>query len=176
MSINWLPAGFEKIVPDLGGTGSGYGVQHKRQVFTNQVTGTVIAPVICYESVFGEFVARYVANGADIITIITNDGWWGNSQGYHQHLGFASLRAIETRRSVARAANTGISALINQRGDITGQTEWWEKDTLRGTLTKGTRSTLYVIHGDYLYRLALIYTIIISILTFIAAPIRRLRF
>lgn len=175
MSIKWLPAGFEKIVPDLGGTGSGYGVQHDRQVFTNQVTGTVIAPVICYESVFGEFVGRYVANGADIITIITNDGWWGNSQGYRQHLGFASLRAIETRRSVARAANTGISALINQRGDITMQTGWWERDTLRGTLSKGNRTTLYVIHGDYLYRLAVIYTIIISILTFIAAPLRRLR-
>jgi apolipoprotein N-acyltransferase len=176
MSINWLPSGVERILPNLGGTGSGYGVQHNREVFTSNVTGTVIAPVICYESVFGEFVGRYAAKGADIITIITNDGWWGNSQGYRQHLGFASLRAIETRRPVARAANTGISALINQRGDITMQTGWWEKDTLRGTLIKGTRSTLYVIHGDYLYRLALIYTIIISILTFIAAPIRRLRF
>jgi apolipoprotein N-acyltransferase len=175
MSINWLPAGFERILPNLGGTGSGYGVQHERQVFTNKVTGTVIAPVICYESVFGEFVGRYAAKGADIITIITNDGWWGNSQGYRQHLGFASLRAIETRRPVARAANTGISALINQRGDITMQTGWWEKDTLRGTLTRGNHATLYVIHGDYLYRLATIYTIIITILTFIAAPIRRLR-
>ncbi|MCA1756808.1 MAG: apolipoprotein N-acyltransferase [Bacteroidales bacterium] len=175
MSINWLPGRLERILPDLGGTGSGYGIQRERRVFTNPVTGTVIAPVICYESLFGEFVGRYVANGADIITIITNDGWWGNSQGYRQHLGFASLRAIETRRAVARAANTGISALINQRGDITVQTGWWERDTLRGSLSKGTSTTLYVIHGNYLYRLALIYTIIISILTFIASPIRKLR-
>lgn len=174
MSIRWLPDRLEKIVPSLGGTGSGYGVQYERSVFTNPATGTVIAPVICYESVFGEFVGRYIAAGAHIIVIITNDGWWGNSQGYMQHLGFASLRAIETRRPVARAANTGISALINQRGDITHHTDWWEREILRGTLNRGTDTTLYTLHGDFLYRLALIYVILISVLTFIAAPIRKL--
>lgn len=175
MSIRWLPDRLDKIIPSLSGTGSGYGVQHERSVSTNPATGTVIAPVICYESVFGEFVGRYISAGAHIIVIITNDGWWGNSQGYMQHLGFASLRAIETRRPVARAANTGISALINQRGDITHHTDWWERDILRGTLNRGTDVTLYTVHGDFLYRLALIYMIIISVLTFIAAPIRKLR-
>jgi len=68
-----------------------------------------IAPIICYESVFGEFVTDYVKKGAQALFIITNDGWWKNTNGYKQHLYFASLRAIETRRQVVRAANTGVS-------------------------------------------------------------------
>ena len=75
-----------------------------------------IAPIICYESVFGKYVTEYVKKGANALFIITNDGWWKNTNGYKQHLSFASIRAIETRRPVARAANTGVSCIIDIRG------------------------------------------------------------
>lgn len=103
---------------------------------------------VCYESVFGEYYTDYIRKGARAMTIITNDAWWGNTPGYKQHLSYASLRAIETRRAIARSANTGISAIISPTGEILEETEWWEKETLKGTLPLKDDLTFYVIHGD----------------------------
>ena len=82
------------------------------------------------------------------------DGWWGDTPGYHQHLSYASLRAIETRRSIARSANTGISALINQRGEILEQTEWWKPAYINGSLNLNNRQTVFVKYGDITGRIA----------------------
>ncbi|WP_431217736.1 nitrilase-related carbon-nitrogen hydrolase [Puia sp. P3] len=68
---------------------------------------------------YGEFMSRYVRNGANVVAIITNDGWWGNTPGYRQHESYARLRAIETRRWVIRSANTGVSCVISPAGEIT---------------------------------------------------------
>jgi apolipoprotein N-acyltransferase len=110
-------------------------------------------------------------NGADIMFIITNDGWWGNTGGYRQHFAFAHLRAIETRRCIARSANTGISAFIDQRGDAHQQTKYWEPAAIKGTLNANSSLTFYTRHGDYIARIAtgcgiilLIGTIVIHIL------------
>ena len=111
-----------------------------------------IAPVVCYESVYGEFVSQQVRKGAEVITIITNDGWWQDTPGYKQHMAFARLRAVENRRSVARCANTGTSALINQRGDVIQQTKWWETTTLVGTINKNKELTIYSMYGDFFGR------------------------
>jgi len=165
----------EKIIPDLGGTMSGYGTQENREVFHHQQTGSVVAPVICYESVFGEYVTGYIKKGAELIFIITNDGWWKNTAGYKQHLMFASIRAIETRRSIARAANTGISCFINQRGEIVSRSQWWSKEVLSGTLARNQEITFYVRFGDFIYKYADIFSIFLLILTFIAIPLRKLR-
>ena len=83
-----------------------------------------------------------------IIFIITNDGWWGNTPGYKQHASFASLRAIENRKSVARSANTGISCFINQRGDITQATKWWVPTAINGIINKNNETTFYTQNGD----------------------------
>lgn len=107
-----------------------------------------VGSAVCYESVYGEYYTGYVREGAEVMAIITNDAWWGNTPGYRQHLSYASLRAIETRRSIARCANTGISALIDQRGDIVQQTSWWEPAVLSGTVNRNDRITFFVQHGD----------------------------
>jgi apolipoprotein N-acyltransferase len=86
--------------------------------------------------------------------IITNDGWWRNTPGHRQHLRYASLRAIETRRSIARSANTGISAIINQRGEIAQRTSWWVRTTLSGTINANEHITPYVKYGDVIGRVA----------------------
>lgn len=107
---------------------------------------------ICYESIYGEYVTEYVRKGAQVLCVITNDGWWGDTPGYHQHFSYSRLRAIETRRDVARCANTGISAFINQRGDVLQQTGWWVPDTLRGRVNLTERKTFFVLHGDIVGR------------------------
>ena len=151
----------EKILPDMGGTLWGYGIQENRSCFRHSYTGQVVAPVICYESVFGNFVADYVRIGAEALFIITNDGWWKNTNGYYHHLSYASLRAIETRRPVARCANTGISCFIDIRGKRIRETEWLTADILKGTIRSGIGETFYVRHGDYISVVAAFASILI---------------
>lgn len=133
----------------FGGSSGGFGRQDQPSVFYSQ-SGIGAAPVICYESVWGGYVAEYVKQGAQFIAIITNDGWWGNTAGKDQHLQYAKLRAIETRRWVARSANTGISAFINQRGDIVQRTEWWTPDAIKQDINLNEELTFYVQTGDYI--------------------------
>ncbi len=116
--------------------------------------GHQIAVMICYESAFGGYVSEFVDKGADLIFVITNDGWWKNTLGHRQHFEMSKLRAIENRRCVARSANTGISGFINQRGDVMQKTKYWEQDVIRQTLKANRNLTFYTKHGDYLYRIA----------------------
>jgi len=112
--------------------------------------GVKVAPVICYESLFGSYVTNYVKKGANIIFILSNDGWWGESAGHKQHFSYARLRAIENRRSVVRSANTGISAIINKRGDILASIKSFKREALRSTVTLNNKLTVYTMCGDYL--------------------------
>ena len=107
-----------------------------------------IGCAVCYESVYGEYYTDYIRKGAKAMTIITNDAWWGNTPGYRQHLSYASLRAIETRRAIARCANTGISAIISPSGKIVASTEWWKPDVLEGRIPLRDDITFFVSHGD----------------------------
>ncbi|MGD1843238.1 MAG: apolipoprotein N-acyltransferase [Thermonemataceae bacterium] len=136
------------LVIDLGGTAGGLGKQAERSLFIKD--SVKVAPLICYESIFGDFVGDY--KGANVLCIITNDGWWGNTPGHRQHLHYASLRAIELRKDIARSANTGISCFINQRGDILQATNYWEQASIRATLKANDKQTLYATYGDYLGR------------------------
>lgn len=147
----WL---LNDVVFDLGGTTGSLGVQSRP---SNLVLhdGTKVAPNICYESVFGGYLTEFVKEGAELIVVITNDGWWRNTSGHKQHFSFSRLRAVETRRSIARAANTGISAFINQRGDVSQSTPWWTETTISGSLNLNEDITFYVKYGDYLGRIAM---------------------
>lgn len=144
---------FGQLAINLGGTVNSYGKQPEISIFTAS-DSTRIGTAICYESVYGDYCRGYVLQGAQVMSIITNDGWWRDTPGYRQHLSYARLRAIELRRSIARSANTGISALINQRGDIVAQTQWWEESALRGSLNLNDELTFYVRHGDIIARVA----------------------
>ena len=143
---------FEFLAIDLGGITGSLGTQDYREVFESN--SAKIAPIICYESIFGEFISQYVRNGADLFTIITNDGWWKDTPGYKQHLNYASLRAIECRKAIARSANTGISALIDCKGIITNATRWDEETVIKGRLETNTTQTFYVKFGDYIGRIS----------------------
>ncbi|MCP9198290.1 apolipoprotein N-acyltransferase [Gramella sp. GC03-9] len=141
------------IMIDLGGTVAMKTTQEDREVFwLNDSTGT--APIICYESVYGEYVTGYVENGANFLSIITNDAWWDDTQGHKQHLSYARLRAVESRRFVARSANTGISAIINSRGDLVKTLGYEKLGTISGKVGLSSEKTFYVKYGDYIARIA----------------------
>ncbi|WP_026935524.1 apolipoprotein N-acyltransferase [Christiangramia echinicola] len=141
------------VMIDLGGTVAMKTTQEDREVlWVKDELGT--APIICYESVYGEYVTGYVENGAGFLSIITNDAWWGNTQGHQQHLSYARLRAVETRRYVARSANTGISAIINSRGNIVKKLAYEKQGSINGQIGISTEKTFYVKYGDYIPRIA----------------------
>jgi apolipoprotein N-acyltransferase len=162
----------EKYALDLGGTIGSIGTNHVQAPFIINDT-LKIAPVICYESVFGEFVNQFVKNGANAIFVITNDGWWGNTPGHRQHLLFSVLRAIETRRSIARSANTGISCFVNQRGDISQRTSYWVPGAIRSTINANSGLTFYVRYGDYIGRGFILVSILMFILTIYYSIVHR---
>lgn len=139
---------------NLGGTIALKTTQNERSVFTGRETAGKAAPIICYETVYGEFVTDYIKKGANFLAVLTNDAWWGDTQGYKQLLSYTRLRAIETRRSVARSANTGISAFINGRGDILKALPYRDFNTLRCTIALNEEITFYVRMGDYIARIA----------------------
>ena len=130
-----------------------------------------MVPAICYESVYGEHIAEFVKNGAEFISVITNDAWWGNTPGYKQHLSYSKLRAIETRKWVARSANTGISAFINPQGEIVKQSNWREKVAIKQNIELNKVKTFYTRNGDYIGRAAALSSLIFFILGFL--PKRR---
>lgn len=148
-----LFAFLKPLVDKLDGAMEGHGKQEEREAFESE--SGKIAPVICYESVFGDYHAGYIAAGAEAIFIVTNDGWWDNSGGHKQHLAYASLRAIETRRSIARSANTGVSCFLNQRGDILQPTEYGVEATVNGKIRMNSERTFYTIWRDIIARVAL---------------------
>jgi apolipoprotein N-acyltransferase len=139
---------------DLGGVSGSLGTQEERSVLRDDLHALRVAPAICYESVFGAHVGAHVANGANLIAIITNDGWWGDSPGPRQHLTFASLRAIEMRRSVARSANTGISCWVDPRGVVHDRTAWWQPASFRAQMPLNGTPTIYARFGDVIGRSA----------------------
>ena len=138
---------------DLGGISGSLGQDSFARVFYSK-NKIGAAPLICYESIFGEYVSTFVQKGAQIIFVLTNDGWWGNTPGYRHHKLYASLRAIENRREVVRCANTGTSCHIDKRGIISGETPWWENVVMNYSVTPETDLTFYSKHGDYLGKIA----------------------
>ena len=138
----------------------------EKEAFNFELDSMQIAPVICYESIYGEYFSSYVTKGAHAAFIITNDGWWENTPGYQQHLAYGRLRAVETRRSIARSANTGISCFINQRGDVLQATKWWEEDAIVGSINLNNKETFYVRSGDWLGRLLAALSVLLLVWTF----------
>ncbi|MBE0640034.1 MAG: apolipoprotein N-acyltransferase [Bacteroidales bacterium] len=163
----------QELAFDLGGTVGSLGYSPEREVFTSKCGKFVVGPIICYESIYGDFTADFIRNGANLLLIITNDGWWGNTAGHRQHFSFAPLRAIETRRSIARSANTGISGFINQRGDILKASEYWVPDVMKASLHTNDAITVYVKYGDYIGRISTFLSFFLILIAITASRLNR---
>jgi apolipoprotein N-acyltransferase len=146
--LKFIDSWFEKF----GGTTAGYARQKERTVL-NAKGGYKIAPSICYESIYGEFMSRYVRNGANLICIITNDGWWKNTPGHKQHMNYARLRAIETRTWIARSANTGISCFIDPYGRVIDPQPYDTDAVIKLPVAVTEHKTFFVRYGDILSKI-----------------------
>lgn len=111
---------------------------------------TKLAVLICFESVFSDYVSQGVKEGAQFLIIITNDGWWGNNGGPVQHEQFAVLRAIENRKWIIRAGQTGISCFIDPLGNIYDTIPYDTEGIVVKDIYTNTDQTFYSIHGDVL--------------------------
>jgi apolipoprotein N-acyltransferase len=153
-----LPPFLRFMVPlfeKFGATEDGYTGQPDRTPLQTTNHSYIIAPSVCYESIYGEFMAEFAHNGADVIAVITNDGWWGDTPGYHQHESYARLRAIETHRWVVRSANTGVSAIISPSGRILDSRPWAKQAVMKVTVPREKGLTFYARYGDCLSKLML---------------------
>lgn len=157
----------ESLAIEMGGTFGSLGTQKYRSVFTDSLNNTHVAPVICYESVYSDFVTGYMQKNANIIFIITNDGWWGKTPGHIQHLNYARLRAIENRVQIARSANTGISCFINEFGEISNATNFWEEAVIEKQLYKNNNRTFFAKNGDIISYFSTFIAIILVMLSII---------
>ena len=154
------------MVHKLGGAMGDWGKQDHPTAFHGQASN--VGPVICYESIFGEYDIGYILDDAEWLAVMTNDGWWDNTPGHRQHAALARLRAIELRRDVVRAANMGWCAFINQRGDMAVANVYGEEAAELQTIRANDSISYYARVGDFLARIALLISILSAIVAITA--------
>lgn len=137
----WLPW-LKKLVPNI----ADFEQATNGGVLTDGTTK--FGSLICYESIFPEEARARVADGAEVLVVVTNDAWYGQSPAAWQHLQAARMRAVETGRYILRAANTGVSAIITPDGTITATAPWWTQGIVKGTYRTSRVTTLYQQWGD----------------------------
>lgn len=122
-----------------------------------------IAPLICYEAIFPEIPRVMLRKGANVIVNITNDAWFGKTSAPYQHFQIARMRTIEMRAPLLRSANTGISGLIDETGEIMLATGIFvdAAESVRVKLSKGRKPTLYLQYGDFFSALSIFVVLII---------------
>ena len=156
-----------KLAVDLGGMSGSLGSSNTLHNF--KVDGVNVRPLICYESIYGEMNIE----NSDLITIITNDGWWKNTAGYKQHFSYASLRAIEQRKVIVRSANTGISGVISSNGEILQETNWDEAICIAADVKLNSKSTFYAQFGNYIGRISVFVAFMLMTVTFVKGKLRK---
>lgn len=140
-----VPWPLEGVLPGFVGNFS-YGREYDLLPLGEAKAGVMI----CFESHFGQLSRQYVLNGADVIIEMTNDGYLGPTPVLRQHLANAVFRAVETNRPVLRVTNVGITAYINERGEVLDAAESYVEDTRVWTVAKSDGSqTFYVTFGDW---------------------------
>lgn len=162
--------GFLDKFVDLGGITGQLGRNDKAAVFDKG--GVKYGPAICYEGIYGDCFARFAREGAEVMLVMSNDGWWGNTPGHRRLFDYCRLRAIETRRAIARSANTGVSGFINARGDIIQSLGWDKRGVLTQSVEVREEITPYVTYGDWVGRMSLLVALL-GVLYYSAYSIKR---
>lgn len=162
--------GFLDKFVDLGGITGQLGRNDKAAVF--EKGGVKYGPAICYEGIYGDCFARFAREGAEVMLVMSNDGWWGNTPGHRRLFDYCRLRAIETRRAIARSANTGVSGFINARGDVIQNLGWEKRGVLTQSIEVREEITPYVAYGDWVGRMSLLVALL-GVLYYSAYSIKR---
>jgi apolipoprotein N-acyltransferase len=156
-----------KLAVDLGGTSGSLGSENTVHQF--MVDDKIITPLICYESIYGDL----KKGKTNLITIITNDGWWKNTVGYKQHFAYARLRAVEQRKTIIRSANTGVSGVINGKGEVLESTNWHEAVCIATDVELNNETTFYSVFGDYIGRLSVFVAAMLFIVAFVKGRLKK---
>ena len=149
-----------KMVVGIGDFRSGEGF-HPLRLLGNHRAGILI----CYEAIFPEYSRLYKRRGAELLVNMTNDAWFGETSAPHQHLSMTILRAVENRVYFVRAANTGISAIIDPTGRIVARTRTFERTALSGTVRWMNLGSFYAQYGDIFLYLCLTWVMALSIIS-----------
>lgn len=168
---SWIFKIFRFFVVDLGGVAGQLGKGDGASLFEGN-GDYQFGTAICYEGLYGDFYGDFVRQGASMMTIISNDGWWRDTPGHRHLYSMSSLRAVEHRRAIARSANTGTSGFIDSRGDSQLSMGWDERGVLTHDVALHHNLTIYTRWGDYIARIALLVAAL-SLLYFVAYRVRR---
>lgn len=155
---------------DLGGISGqlGWGTEYK----TFDSRNVAMGPAICYEGLYADYFAGFVREGAEVMGVISNDGWWGDTPGHKRLFDFCRLRAVETRRAIARSANTGKSGFITPRGDVIESLGWDRRGVMTRPIEVRDDKTAYVLYGDWIARVSVLVALL-SLLYYVAYRVRR---
>ncbi len=151
--IHLVPFGEYVPVQDLlffiGSLGEGIGdFKSGREVYNFSLPQGKFGVLICFEVIFPDLCRGFVKTGANFLVTITNDAWFGRTSAPYQHFSMAAFRAVENRVFVARAANTGITGIIDPKGKILKEGGIFKQETMNGTIRLSNRKTFYTLHGD----------------------------
>ena len=150
------------IEPLRWGVGiSNWGLASDSTVFESRKFNSKFLSMVCYESIFPEFIAHFVDKGAEFLVFITNDSWWGNTSGARQHNQYSIIRAIENRRWVVRCANGGISSFVDPLGRMYDQTQMYTQAYISHQIEPLKTKTFYSNHGDWIARICASITAVI---------------
>lgn len=153
---------FESLRLSINQMRSSYGRTDKANVFSHE--NLRIAPIICRDANFPDYVRKFIENGSNILAVIANDGWAGSTAGYQQNAAYSKAIAISMRRSIARSANTGESLFIDAEGNSYQNTNWGEQKVIVRELDVNQRLSFYAVYGDYLGVLSLAVLILTAFL------------
>ena len=126
----------------------------------------LIANIICYESIFPSLVSEFVRKGARLLTLVTNDGWYGTSYGPYQHLAIGRIRCIENRRAMARCANTGLTVVLDKFGRTMAEVPWWQEETLTAEVPLESRLSVYTSYPDFFPKAASVLSVVLFVVAF----------
>jgi apolipoprotein N-acyltransferase len=130
---------------------------------TAEADGHRLGAFICYEAIFPDLVRRFSAQGAELLVNITNDAWYGRTSAPHQHLAMAVFRAVENGKYLVRAANTGISAVVDPRGRVLERTPLFEPAVVVREVPLAPGLTFYARYGDVFAWSAFLATLLLTI-------------
>jgi apolipoprotein N-acyltransferase len=153
---------------ELGGTSGTLGTSEQRTIFNDEQMGLKLAPIICWENEFSGYATEYSRAGANLLAVITNDGWWGNTKGHIQHMRFSCLRAIEQQKYLVRSANTGISTIIDAKGRPHEQLQWEEEGIIVDAVPLLEGQSWYVRTGNFLGPLMTVIFLLCSFIVLIS--------
>jgi apolipoprotein N-acyltransferase len=151
--IHLVPFGEYVPMQDLlffmGSLGEGIGdFKSGKEIYNFSLPQGQFGVLICFEIIFPDLCRRFVKKGANFLVTITNDAWFGRTSAPSQHFSIATFRAVENRVFIARAANTGITGIIDPRGKILKKGGVFTEESMNGAIRLSSHKTFYTLYGD----------------------------